>query len=436
MNILIKDITLITSDCDRMLVRNADIGIKDGCIYFIEDSGSSVPGFTADKVINGYRRLAMPGMVNAHTHSAMTIFRNFAGDLTLEDWLFNHIIPAEGKLTPEDVYWGCMLGIGEMIKSGTTTFADMYLHMDEVARVVTESGIRANISKGPITSSVRSKSGLAVDADDCIRFYNTWNNKADGRIKVSVEIHSAYLFDEESIRGAAQLAKQLNTEIQIHILETATEKEICAEKYGMNSPEVCLKCGVFDVPVIAAHCVHLSDDEMDLFKSRGVSVAHNPTSNLKLGSGIARVAQMLDKGINVCLGTDGAASNNNLNMFEEMHLGALLHKGVSRNPTLINAEQAVKMTTVNGAKALGFGDVTGCIRKGMKADIILLDIDKPHLYPVNDPISAVVYSAQAADVDTVIVDGNILMENRELKTIDEELVKYKVQEIAGKILKG
>lgn len=433
MNILLKNIGIITVDGDNKFIKNGNLGIKDGLIDFVDAAEEVVNSFKADKVIDGKNKLVMPGLVNAHTHSAMTIFRNYAGDLTLEEWLFEKIIPAEGKLTPEDVYWGTMLGIAEMIKSGTTCFADMYLHMDEVVKAVEETGIRANISKGPITSSVRGK-GLTVDVEGCTQFYKSWHNKGNGRIKVYVEIHSAYLFDEESLRGAAALAKELGTGIHIHILETAKEKEICAEKYGMNSPEVCLKCGIFDVPVFAAHCVHLTDEEMDLFRSRGVNVVHNPTSNLKLGSGIARVPLMLDKGLNICLGTDGASSNNNMDLFEEMNLAALLHKGYNRNPVLVNAQQALRMATVNGAKAIGFDGEVGSIKKGMKADLIILDTDKPHYFPMNDAVSAVVYTGQGADVDTVIIDGNILMENRELKTIDEEKVKYKVKEAAERIL--
>ena len=433
MNILLKDIGIITANGADHFIENGYLGIKDGVIEFVGKTASSAENFKADKVINGKNRLVMPGLVNAHTHSAMTIFRNYGGDLTLEEWLFGKIIPAEGKLSPKDVYWGSMQGIVEMIKSGTTCFADMYLHIDETVKAVEETGIRANISRGPITSNVRGN-GLTVDTQGCTEFFKTWNNKANGRIKVSIEIHSAYLFDMESITGAASLAKELGTGIHIHILETSKEKEICAEKYGMNSPELCLKCGVLEVPVFAAHGVHLSDEEMDLFKSKGVSIVHNPTSNLKLGSGIARVPLMLDKGLNVCLGTDGASSNNNMNLLEEMNLAALLHKGYNQNPVLINANQAIRMATVNGARAIGFGDEVGCIQKGMKADLIILDIDKPHYHPMNDALSAVVYTGQGADVDTVIIDGNIIMENRELKTIDEEKVKYQVNAIAKRIL--
>jgi len=375
----------------------------------------------------------MPGLVNAHTHSSMTLLRNFADDLGLEEWLFNRIFPMEAKLGPEDIYWGTMLAIAEMIKSGTTCFADMYLHMDEVARAVLETGIRANISKGPLVSNFRGKPGISVDTDGCTEFFKSWNGKGNGRIKTCVEIHSVYLYDEQSLREAAVLAKQLNAGVHIHVLETETERNNSIKMYGMDPAEACLAFGIFDVPVIAAHCIHLSDRDMEILKDRKVNAVHNPSSNLKLGSGIAGVPEMLKKGINVCLGTDGAASNNNLNMFEEMHLAALLHKGVGKDPTLMKAEQVLKMATVNGASALGFGNDTGMIKESMKADLILLNIDKPHLCPVNNPVSAVVYSAQASDVDTVIIDGRIVMENRELKTIDEEMVKYKAGEICKRL---
>lgn len=434
MNILIKNIDIITADDARMVIKNGFIGIEDNIIKFAGDFEENIGSFKADRIIDGKNKLVLPGLVNAHSHSAMTLFRNFADDLALEDWLFKKIIPAEAKLKPDDIYWGAQLAAAEMIKSGTTCFADMYLHMDEVAGAVEESGIRANISKGPIVSNYRGKPGIAVDADGCAEFCKAWHNKANGRIKVYVEIHSVYLYDEESLKGAAELARQLGTGIHIHLLETARERETSIKLYGMDPVEACLNFGIFDVPVIAAHCVHLSDENINVLKDKGVNVVHNPGSNLKLGSGIARVPSMIDKGINVCLGTDGAASNNNLNLFEEMYLAATLHKGLNMNPMLINSEQAIKMATANGAKAVGFGSETGIIKEGMKADLIIADIDKSHLHPVNNLLSAVVYSMQAADVDTVIIDGNIVMENRELKSIDEEKVKHMVKKISKRLL--
>ncbi|MCX7923203.1 MAG: amidohydrolase [Clostridia bacterium] len=434
MNILLKNMTIITCDNTSMLIKNGNIGIANGIIEFVSTNNDEIQKFEADRIIDGKNRIVMPGLVNSHTHGAMTILRNFADDLALEEWLFKKIFPAEGTLTPEDVYGGTMLAMAEMIKSGTTAFADMYLHMEDVAKAVVEAGIRANLCRTPFKLNSGGKAVLIDDRQGCIEYHRNLHNAANGRIKVYVEIHSTYLFDEQALKDAAELAKQLNTGIHTHLLETTGELEFSINKYGMNSAEIYEKCGVFDVPTLAAHCVHLKDSDIEVLKLKGVNVAHNPTSNLKLGSGIARIPDMLEKGINICLGTDGTASNNNLNMFEEMHIAALLHKGVHMNPVLINAKETIKMATVNGAKAIGFDGETGVIKKGMKADLIILDVDKPHLCPMNDPVSAVVYSAQASDVDTVIIDGNILMENRQLKTIDEELVKYKVKQIAEKRL--
>jgi 5-methylthioadenosine/S-adenosylhomocysteine deaminase len=434
MNILLKDIDIVTSDSPLMFIKCGNIGIKNGYIEFVGGQDNIPMNFKAEKIIDGKHRLVMPGLINAHTHCAMTLLRNFADDLALEEWLYDRIFPAELHLSPDDIYWGTKLGIAEMLLSGTTAFADMYIHMDSVAQAVAETGIRANLSRNPVKFSKSKDNSIFDDSEGCFAFYEKWNGCANGRIRVYIEVHSTYLYNEQSLRSAAELAKHCGTGIHIHMLETSKELEKSKTKYGMGSVEICDKCGIFDVPVLAAHCVYVTDKDMDVLGNCSVNVVHNPTSNMKLGSGIARVPLMFDKGISVSLGTDGPASNNNLNMFEEMHLAALIHKGVNRNPQLMGADRVVRMATINAAHAIGFGGKIGCIKKGMKADLIILDTDKPHFYPMNDPVSSIVYSAQAADADTVIVDGCILMEGRELKTIDEELVKYKVNEISDKFL--
>lgn len=430
-DILIKNAELITNDESKPLITCGYIGIKDGRIAFISDSLPE--NAEAKAVIDGRNKIAMPGLVNAHTHSAMTLMRNYADDLALEKWLFDNIFPVEAKLTDKDVYWGTMLGISEMLKSGITAFADMYMFMDEVARAVTETGIKANLCKSPVQFFEDGQLKRLDASQGTIDYYNSYHNSANGRIKVFVEIHSVYLFNENTLRNAAKLAKQLNTGIHIHLLETVAEVESSKKDYGMTSIEICSETGVLDVPVMAAHCVHLTDSDLRIMQEKKASVVHNPTSNLKLGSGIARVPEMMDMGINVCLGTDGAASNNNLNMFEEMNLAAILHKGIAMNPQLMKAHDVLKMGTVNGARAIGFDD-TGVLSEGMKADIILVDTDKPHFYPKNDPMAMIVYSAQAADVDTVIVDGSILMKNREFTHIDEEKIKFEVESLSKRLL--
>jgi len=434
MRILIEGIDVLTADPAAEYIRNADIGIADDRIEFIVPAGQRVPDFIPDRKINGKNMLAMPGMVNAHTHCAMTLMRNAADDLPLHKWLFEKIFPIEDRLTDDAVYWGTRLAAAEMIKSGTTALADMYLHMDAAARGIVDTGMRVNLSKSPL--EFHSEGGLKADDvfDDVRTYFKNWNGKYNGRIRVYLEVHSTYLFDWPSLIRASELAKELGTGIHIHLLETARERKESFEKHEKSSVEICAETGIFDVPVIGAHLVHIDEEDIRILKQYGVNAAHNPTSNLKLGSGISPVHKMLDAGVNVALGTDGTASNNNLNMFEEMHLAALIHKGVAQDPELVTARQAFMMATVNGSRAVGFGDETGILKPGMKADIILLDMDKPHLCPVNDPFSAVVYSAQASDVDTVIVDGNILMEKRELKTIDEERVMFEVRKHSGMLL--
>jgi 5-methylthioadenosine/S-adenosylhomocysteine deaminase len=431
LDLLIKNIDIITMNDSDMVIKNGYIGIKGDKISLAADSLPD--NITSEKVIDGKGKLAMPGLVNAHGHSAMTLMRNYADDIPLEAWLFDNIFPIEAKLSDKDVYWGTMLGITEMVKSGIIAFADMYMFMDEVARAVTQTGVKANICKSPIQFFEDGELKRLDKSQGAIDYYNQYHNTADGRIKVFIEIHSTYMFNERTLTNAAALAKQLDTGIHIHLLETATEVESSSRDYGMTSVEICKKTGVLDVPVLAAHCVHMTDNDLAIMKEMGCSIAHNPTSNLKLGSGIARVPRMLEMGINVCLGTDGAASNNNLNMFEEMNLAALIHKGAAMNPQLMKAESVLKMGTCNGAKALGFND-SGVIKEGMKGDIILIDTDKPHFYPQNNPVSAMVYSAQASDVDTVIINGKIIMQNRDLLNIDEERIKYEVNLLSQKLL--
>lgn len=437
MRILIENAAyLLPCTGEQKYFKDIHIGIENGRIAFAGATPEKVERFKADRILNGRHRLVMPGLVNAHTHAGMTLLRNSADDLPLEKWLFDRIFPIEARLTEEDIYRGTMLGIAEMLKFGTTAFADMYLHMDAVAQAVCETGIRANLSRSPRDFTSGDHREVLDATEKCAGYFRTWHGKGNGRVRVYVEVHSTYLFDRDSLQGAAQLAKELDTGIHIHLLETEKEKETSRKKYGMSPVEICKETGILDVPVIAAHCVHLTDTDMDLIRQQDVHVIHNPTSNLKLGSGIARIPEMLERGIPVALGTDGAASNNNLNLFEEMHLAALIHKGTLMDPELLGAGQVLHMATVAGAKALGFGESTGCIREGMQADLILLDIDKPHFHPMSDPLSAVVYSAQASDVDTVLVDGAILMEGRELTTIDEEKVKFQVRETAKRIFAG
>jgi len=434
MDLLIKNARILTMNGNMNIIENGSIAIRDDKIFSVNESNVVPPDFSSSEVIDAKGKLVMPGLVNAHTHAAMSLLRNYADDLPLEQWLFDKIFPVEDKLTAEDVYWASMLSIIEMIRSGTTCFADMYFFMEEVAKAVAESGIRANLSRGLICPT----EDYDINNDNRIietrELFNNWNGKENGRIKVYVAPHSVYTCCPSYVQDAVNLAKELNTGIHIHLLETKVEAEDSIKKFGCTSIEHCDKMGMFDVPTIAAHCVHLTDNDIQILANKKINVAHNPGSNLKLGSGIARLPDMLQKGINVALGTDGPASNNNLDMFEEIRFSALISKGYQMNAVLINAADALKMGVNNGAKALGFGNELGQINSGMKADLIIIDTDRVNYIPENNMISALAYSSNSQDVNTVIVDGKVLMKDHRLNTIDEEKVKFMVRKKAKDLI--
>ena len=422
----------------KLLIENVNLfrGSKNPLSISIDGdrivSVGEVPeGIVFDKTIDGSNYIALPGLVNAHTHAPMTILRNVGNDLPFSDWLFKRIIPLEAKLTSDDIYYGTLLAICEMIRSGVTCFCDMYINTENIARAISEIGIRANIAYSLITSSVRGGKEY-INEEGFRDFVSSWNNK--GNIKVSAEIHSTYLYEKESIIEATALIKSLGIGCHTHLSETKGEVENSISKYSMTPIEAAASFSMFDTPTIAAHCVHPTDNDLSILKENNVNVVHCPTSNLKLACGFAPVEKMLEKGINVAIGTDGAASNNNLNMFEEMHITSLIHKGISGNPTCLNASTVLDMATINGAKAAGFSDL-GEIKEGNLADIVLVDMKKPHMYPINDLEAALIYTSQASDVDTVIVGGKILMEKGIITFCDEESIMAKVDEIHKRIVK-
>ena len=415
MKLLIKNAVPLDADTNGAPPAARDIGVDGDTISFV---GNAPDDFIPDETIGASGCIAMPGLVNAHTHSAMTLLRNIADDLPFSDWLFGSVIPFENGLSARDIRFGAELAFCEMIRSGTTAFADMYIFMDEIAEAAAEAGLRANLSFGPITSSARG-SGQTVNEKACADFIGKWENYGAGLIKTSVEIHSVFLYDLGAVRAAAALAGELRAGVHIHVSESLSEQNAIREKYGMTPTETCLDCGILDIPAIAAHCVHVSESDIKILADKKASAIHNPSSNLKLGNGIAPVLKLAAAGVNVALGTDSCASNNNLNMFEELHLAAILHKGANADAAALPAAEAIRMATVNGALALGFYDA-GLLRPGCKADIIIIETNRPHLAPLGKAAPAVAYSAQAQDVRDVIVNGKILMRNRELKTLDEE----------------
>ncbi|MEG1726309.1 MAG: amidohydrolase [Acidaminococcaceae bacterium] len=409
--LLIKNVEILNQEEGTLF----NIVITDSKITFI---GVEVPAnFVADKVIDGANHLAAPGLVNTHTHAAMTLLRSYADDMVLMDWLQNKIWPAEAKLNREDIYWGTMLAITEMLKSGTTTFADMYFEMDRVAEAVAETGIRASLSRGMI--------GVAPDAaeklNDNINLYKTWHGAADERIRVMFGPHAPYTCPVAYLQQVINEAGKLGSEIHMHLSETAGEVSDCLRDTGKTPIALMDSLGMFELGTLAAHCVHVTAADIAIMAKKNVRVAHNPQSNLKLASGIAPVPSMLAQNIIVGLGTDGASSNNNLDMLEEVRLTAMLHKNNSGDPALIPAAQALAMGSRQGALALGFQEV-GEIKVGYKADIVLYDMKQPYWYPRHDRASLLAYAANANDVDTVIVNGKLLMEKKQLLTIDEAKV--------------
>ncbi|MGJ0845114.1 amidohydrolase [Tissierella praeacuta] len=423
---LIKNIDLVPIDGKNEVIKNTNIYIKDNIITHIGEIREDIQ---VERVIDGKNKIAMPGLINAHTHIGMSLLRNFADDLPLHDWLTKKIWPTEANLRGEDVYWGSLLSMVEMIQGGTTAFCDMYFFMDEVGKGLEESGMRGVLTRGLIEDN-DAKAKLKETKE----LFNNWNSKANGRIKVMVAPHAPYTCSPDFLIESFNLAKELNTGIHIHLSETKKEIEDSFKLYGKSPIKHVYDLGILDLHTIAAHCVHVDDEDIEIIKEKNVFPVNNPGSNFKLASGFAPVAQMLNKGVSVALGTDGSSSNNNLNMFEEINLAAIINKAVNLNAISVPAISALEMATVNGAKALGWNEEIGSIEVGKKADIVLIDIDKPHLYPHHNIISSLAYSVQASDVDTVLVDGKIIMEKREVKTLDVEKIKFMAEKHAKDLI--
>lgn len=421
--LLLKNIELLDTPNGEANV----IAVEDGKISYIgKDLQDS---FAADEVIDGKGMLATAGMVNTHGHVSMTLLRSYADDMALMDWLENKIWPIEAKMNAKDIYWGAMLGIAEMLKSGTTCFADMYCFMDDVARAVAETGIRANLSRGLI--------GLAPDKDEKLaentQLVKDWQGYDNGRIRITYGPHAPYTCPVEYLQKVIEAAQANNAEIQMHLCETKGEVENCIKEHGVTPIKLMDQLGMFEQGTIAAHCVYLTEDDMDIMAAKNVRVAHNPQSNLKLASGIAPVARMLEKGICVGLGTDGASSNNNLDMLEECRAAAMLHKTTTLNPLAVPAAQAWDMATANGAKVLGF-DELGKLGVGQQADIVLWNMHKPYWYPRHNKLSLLVYAANSSDADTVIVNGKVVLQNGSMTLFDEEKIYAEANLRAQKLL--
>jgi 5-methylthioadenosine/S-adenosylhomocysteine deaminase len=428
LNILLRGAAVVTVNEKREIISGGDIVVEGEKISYVGPHKEWDRSF--DRIIDGTGRMVAPGFVNAHGHAAMSLLRSYADDVPLMYWLEKRIWPIEAKLKREDVYWGTMLAILEMLKSGTTTFVDMYFFMDQVAEAAEEAGMRAVLARGLVGIGHLAEKGL----DESKQFVRDWQGRGQGRITTMLGPHAPYTCPPEYLKKVIALQEELSVPIHIHISETLDEVNRIKEQYGV-SPVVLLRdTGLLTRPVLAAHCVHLSGEDMDILRDYGVHVAHNPGSNLKLGSGIAPVPDLLARGVTVGLGTDGAASNNNLDMMEEMRLAALLHKGSRMDPTLITADDALAMATRESAKAAFLADV-GVVAPGMKADLIMIDLNRPHLVPQHNLTAHLVYAAQPGDITLVMVDGKVLVEDGKPTTLDEEKILFQAQQRAIHLVK-
>lgn len=422
---LIRDATIVTMDDEHRVLPHADLVISGSEIARMRTSGEAHPEVPSDRVIDASGMVAVPGLINAHTHCAMTLLRGYADDMPLMPWLEERIWPVETKLEADDVYWGTLLGIAEMIRAGVTCFNDMYHYFESAARAALDSGMRAVVS-GVLLA-------FLPDADErlehAIEFAREWRDKGDGLLVTMLGPHAPYTVPNHFLDRVIEGAREVGVGIHIHVSETRREVEESRRDYNQTPVERLSDIGLLDVdPIAAAHCVHLTAGDIDTLVEKRVGVSHCPGSNMKLASGVAPIPKLLEAGAIVGLGTDGPASNNNLDVLEEARLAALLHKTHTGDPTAVPAYTALAMATRGSAEALGIGDRVGRIQAGMKADIALLDFRQPHLFPPHDVISHLVYAARAGDVRTVFVNGRPVMLDRKLLTIDEEEVYGRVRD--------
>ncbi len=415
-------------DAQRRIFERGSVVIKGDKITAI---GKDVEE-RADTVIDARGKAVLPGLINAHTHLSMTLLRGIADDMPLMEWLETKIWPTEKNLTAQDCYLGALLGCLEMIKSGTTCFADQYFFMEDVARAVEEAGLRAMLSYGIIEldDPKRRESELRVGE----KLVKTCQGAAGGRIQTMFGPHSSYTCSPECLMQVKELAKKYKVGIHVHISESQDEVDKIMNKYGKRPVEHLNSLSFLGPEVLAAHCVWLNEQEIAIIRKQGVKPVHNPVSNMKIACGVAPVSEMLVAGIPVALGTDGAASNNSLDMFNEMKFAALLSKIHTLDPTTLPAQVALEMATINGAIALGLQEKIGSLEVGKKADIVVVDMKKPHLAPLHNVISHLVYSAIGSDVDTVIVDGKVIMQGRRVLTLEEDKVLEEAQKVADDLL--
>lgn len=426
---LFKNIRLIDEHLQDK--ENMFVGVLEDKIAYI---GETMPENAADygRIYDGKNKLLMNGLFNAHGHTPMTLLRGYAENLNLQDWLYNHIFPFEGRLTDSDCYWGALLGIAEMMATGTVSVTDMYGHMEASLKAYIESGFKVNLSNGLMVFDETPFAENRNHLEECACFAQ-YHGAGNGRIKIDKSCHSVYTSNRKTVESLAEYAKEQDAIVHIHLSETKTEVDECVEKYGVTPVQYLKDAGLLDCFVVAAHCVWLSDADMELMAEKQVIAVHNGVSNLKLASGVADIPKMTEKGITIALGTDGCSSNNNLDMFEEIKLCAILNKGVRLNPLAVSPKQTLEFATKNGAKAQRRADC-GALKVGNKADLIVLDESFPSMQPVYSGVHNAVFAASGRDVVLNMIDGKVVYENGDFKTIDLEKAVFEVNKAKSRIL--
>jgi 5-methylthioadenosine/S-adenosylhomocysteine deaminase len=432
-DIVIHNGTVITMNSNVDMINSGVLCIKKDTLAKIEPLENHTTLPEGKKIIDARGGIIMPGLVNTHTHLPMALFRGLADDLPLSVWLNKHIFPAEANhIHPETVKLGALLSGAEMLLSGTTTCCDGYFFEDSVAAAVNDIGMRAILGQGIIDFPAPGVPKPEDNVDNAIKFIQKWKDRSP-LITPSMFCHSPYTCSEMTLKKAKDAAEGKGVLFQIHAAETKDEYASIQTKHHTTPVKYLDKIGVIDQNTLLVHAVWLTDDDIEIIAKRRASVSHNPESNMKLASGIAPVPALLKAGVTVGLGTDGCASNNNLDLFSEMDTAAKLHKVNTMDPTVMDAVTVLKMATIDGAKSLGLQDIIGSLEIGKKADVIIIDTRRPHLVPVYNPVSHIVYAAQGSDVQDVIVNGKILLRNKELLAFDMEDILGKVADIASRI---
>jgi 5-methylthioadenosine/S-adenosylhomocysteine deaminase len=432
---LITGGTIVTLDERDTLFTPGALAIDGDAIVAVGAKEEILSSYQGRDTIDVPHSVIMPGLINAHTHSAMTCFRGIADDKELMDWLNNYIFPAESRnVNPELAYWGSVLACAEMIKSGTTTFSDMYIFEEETARAANQAGMRCLLGEVlfdfPSPNFKTPAEGLAYTE----KLIQRWADHP--LVNIMVEPHSLYTCSPDLLKSAKNLADRYQVPLSTHFLENRAEAKQLKEKFGKRATTFLKEMGILDERFFAFHCVVMDEEDMRVFADHGCKVVHNPESNMKLASGVAPISAMLQQGIVVGLGTDGCASNNNLDMFQEMDTAAKLEKSARLDPTVMSARTVLRMATCDGAKVLGLDRLVGTLDVGKKADLCIIDMNKPHLTPLYDEYSHLVYTVGGADVDTVLINGKMVMKDRRLLTIDEEEAMRRVREIALRVKKS